>query len=47
VAAPNDYAGKSAGFRFQRGQITDATLIGSSTIVDNENVACLPGFQCF
>jgi hypothetical protein len=33
--------------RFQCGQITDATFIGSSAIVDNENITWLPRFQCF
>jgi hypothetical protein len=47
MAAPNDYAGESASLRFQRGQITDATLISSSAIVDNKNIAGLPISQCF
>jgi hypothetical protein len=46
--SPNDDAGKSDGSRLQNGEVSDATLVGATAIVDHQHIPVigdLHGFQ--
>lgn len=48
MRSPNHHARQGGGLRFERGQISDATLIPPTAVIDHQNIAwlrILDGFQ--